>query len=156
MADQAKIDQTDVAILRILQAQANASIAAISHAVSLSHTPVWRRLRKLEEAGVIRERAAILDSNALGFEHRAFALLSTRVLDEDTQAEFDEMIENIPEILECHEISGERNYMIVVVARTKSDYQRLMKKTLVRLPGVTAINGLFVLRTVKQTHKIPL
>lgn len=152
----AKLDEFDRSILRAYQDNPAISLEELGRRVGLSHTPCWRRLRKLESAGIIRGTSVELDREALGLGIIVLVQIRLRQHDEDTLLEFEAGIQRQPEILDCYSVAGDHDYFLKVACRDAKDYERLLKKTLAHLPGVVSINSHFALNEVKHTNRLPL
>ncbi|WP_196260741.1 Lrp/AsnC ligand binding domain-containing protein [Pelagibacterium limicola] len=150
------MDETDRKILAAIQADASVSIAEMADAIGLSHTPFWRRLKKLEADGVIRKRVAILDPEKLGLAITVFANIRLRQHDEETLEAFERQVAEYPEVIECYSMSGETDYVVRAVVRSIDEYERLLKRKLLHLPGVIAINSHFALKCIKLTTQLPV
>lgn len=150
------LDETDKAILRVLQQDATASVAQVARAVGLSQTPCWRRLKRLNESGIVRGRVTLLDPALAGFAIAVFALVSFKVVDEATMNAFEEAVQGIDEIVECYSVTGARDFLMRIVARSVADYEQLLKKRLIHLPGVAAIDTIMTLSSVKFSTRLPL
>jgi Lrp/AsnC family transcriptional regulator len=150
------VDALDRKILVALQANSELSAADLASAVGLSHTPCWRRLKRLEASGVIRGREIILDPAALGLAVIVFAEVRLKQHDESTLEKFEHMACLRPEILECFSMSGDSDYLLRVVVQSIEHYETFLKKVLLHLPGVTSINSRFALKSVKLTNRLPL
>nr|WP_246473136.1 Lrp/AsnC family transcriptional regulator [Pelagibacterium limicola] len=150
------VDETDRKILAAIQADASVSIAEMADAIGLSHTPFWRRLKKLEADGVIRKRVAILDPEKLGLAITVFANIRLRQHDEETLEAFERQVAEYPEVIECYSMSGETDYVVRAVVRSIDEYERLLKRKLLHLPGVIAINSHFALKCIKLTTQLPV
>ncbi|WCM28462.1 Lrp/AsnC family transcriptional regulator [Sphingomonas sp. QA11] len=146
----------DRKILASLQANPQWSVADLASDVGLSHTPCWRRLKKLEESGVIRERAVILDPLLLDLTVNVFAELRLKQHDEETLEALEAQARDHPEIVECFSMSGQGDYLMRVVVRSVGDYEVFLKKVLLHLPGVGSINSSFALNCIKLTTRLPL
>jgi Lrp/AsnC family transcriptional regulator len=150
------VDKIDRKILASLQANPQWSVADLASDVGLSHTPCWRRLKKLEESGVIRERAVILDPLLLDLTVNVFAELRLKQHDEETLEALEAQARDHPEIVECFSMSGQGDYLMRVVVRSVGDYEVFLKKVLLHLPGVGSINSSFALNCIKLTTRLPL
>lgn len=150
------MDKIDRKILASLQANPQRSVADLASDVGLSHTPCWRRLKKLEESGVIRERAVLLDPLLLDLTVNVFAELRLKQHDEETLEALEAQARDHPEIVECFSMSGQGDYLMRVVVRSVGDYEVFLKKVLLHLPGVGSINSSFALNCIKLTTKLPL
>lgn len=151
-----KIDDTDRRILRAWQASPNAPVNEIAEQVGLSHTPCWRRMRKLEGGGVVRGRALLLEPDLVDLSVTVFAHLRLRQHDEETLEALEEGARRCPEIVECFSMSGDSDFMIRVVVRSIVEYERFLKKTLLHLPGVASVNSSFALKCIKLTTDLPI
>ncbi|MDH7637634.1 Lrp/AsnC family transcriptional regulator [Sphingomonas oryzagri] len=150
------MDRIDLKILDVLQRESDIPTALLAERVGLSHTPCWRRLKKLEQSGVIRERAVILDAKAMGLGVSVFAEVRLRQHDEETLEGFERTVLDRAEIVECFSMSGERDYLLRVVVRDIEQYEAFLKKVLLHLPGVGSINSSFALKSVKLTTTLPI
>jgi len=150
------IDEFDRSILRAYQQDPSLSMEDLGAKVGLSHTPCWRRLKKLEDAGVIRGKSLELDREALGLSVVILAQVRLRQHDEQTLVEFEAGVQRQPEILDCYLVAGDHDYFMKIVCAGAKDYERLLKKTLLHLPGVVSINSHFCLNEIKHTTRLPL
>ena len=150
-----RIDETDRNILAQLQRDAGQSLDDIAKAVGSSKTPVWNRIRKLRDAGVIGQQTVLLDAEALGFEACFFVLIRTSEHDADWQNRFLAALKARPEVQEAHRLAGEIDYILKVRvknARAYDDfYQALISE--VRIYNVTA---LLSMEEIKSTTMLPL
>ncbi len=150
------MDNSDLHILRELQADSAISMQDLGERVGLSHTPCWRRVKKLEDAGVIRRRVTLLDPERLQLSVNVFVQVSLGVQEEAALNQFEEAVQTIPEIVECYTTSGDRDFLLRIVVEDVSAYERLLKSTLVHLPEVSNMSSTFALRQVKYTTELPL
>ncbi len=150
------LDKTDLAILQALQQDGRLSSAKLADALSLSATPCWRRLRRLEEVGVIQGYQARLDRRKLGFGVVAFVQIALGSHAGDTPLQFENQVRELPEILACHNVSGSCDYLLEVVAPDLDAYGDFVRNQLRRLPGVAAIHSNLSLREVKARGNLPL
>ena len=151
-----KIDDMDRRILRAWQASPNAPVNEIAEQVGLSHTPCWRRMRKLEDGGIVRGRALLLEPDLVDLGVTVFAHLRLRQHDEETLEALEKGARRCPEIVECFSMSGDSDFMIRVVVRSIVEYERFLKKTLLHLPGVASVNSSFALKCIKLTTDLPI
>ena len=150
------MDILDIKMLDALQRIPGISTIDLAGHVGLSHTPCWRRLKRLEDSGAIRELAVILDAEVMGLTVSVYAEVRLRFHDEETLEAFEQRVHARTEIVECFSMSGERDYLLRVVVRDIAHYERFLKKVLLHLPGVGSINSSFALKTVKLTTQLPL
>ncbi|MEI4231516.1 Lrp/AsnC family transcriptional regulator [Roseovarius sp. D22-M7] len=150
-----RLDDLDRKILVQLQADGGQSLDEIAGAVSSSKTPVWNRIRKMREGGVIRQQTYLLDPEALGFEACFFVLIRTSEHDTDWQARFLKALQDRPEVMEAHRLAGDIDYILKVrVANARAYdmfYQALISE--VRVHNVTA---LLSMEEIKSTTMLPL
>jgi DNA-binding Lrp family transcriptional regulator len=150
------MDRYDVAILVELQLNGRLSNRELAKRIGLSPTPCWRRVRDLETAGVIRGYAALLDPEALGIHVTALANVILENHHPDTVAEFDSTIATIPEVLECHMLSGDYDYALKVVARDMAHYAQLLREQLLSLKAVHRVSSNFVMASTKIITAYPV
>jgi DNA-binding Lrp family transcriptional regulator len=150
------MDQTDRRILSELQKNGRLSSQALAERVGLSATPCWRRVRRLVKNGVIARYVAILDPERVGLHVTAYAQVSLEDHHPDSVAEFDRMVKDLPEILECHAMSGQHDYQLKVACESIGAYDQLLSNHILRVKAVHTVNTSFVLRTNKSTTELPL
>lgn len=150
------LDATDRKLLREIQRDGRASIVALAERVGLSPTPCQRRLKRMEEDGVIAGYAAVLDAARLGLGLTAFVQVSLASRSEETVEAFHAAIGRMPEVLAAWAMSGETDYLLQVVATDLEAYGEFATRRLLRLPGVKDTRSAFVLRTVKPPAGLPV
>ena len=150
------MDEFDRKILQVHQEEPELSVHELAERVGLSHTPCWRRLKKLEADGVIEGRAVILNPEALGLFITVFAHIKLKQHDEETLEVFEHSARARPEIVECFSMSGDSDFLLRIVTGSVSDYEQFLKRTLLHLPGVGSVNSSFALKCVKFTTKLPI
>ena len=150
-----RLDTLDRKILAELQRDAAQSLDEIARAVGSSKTPVWNRVRKLREAGVIRQNTVLLDAEALGFEACFFVLIRTSEHDADWQARFLAALRARDEVLEAHRLAGDIDYILKVRVPNARAYDRFYQALIgeVRIHNVTA---LLSMEEIKATPNLPL
>lgn len=156
MARVIDLDEYDRKILRALQENADYSMADLGNLIGLSHTPCWRRLKRLETEGVIRGKVTLLDPRALNLGVTVHAYVTMKNHDAKALESFEEAVLVIPEVVECYSTSGDKDYVLRVVVESVEHYERLMKQTLIHLPNLGSINSAFALKEVKFTTQLPL
>lgn len=150
------LDEFDRKILRTLQENADYSMAELGDKVGLSHTPCWRRIKKLEADGIIKQKVTLLDPKQLGLSVTVYAYLIIKSHDENSLEAFEKAVQDVPEIVECYSTSGEKDYVLRIVVDSVEHYEQLLKKTIVHLPNVASVNSTFALKQVKYTTALPL
>ncbi len=144
------MDAIDRKILRALARNARLTNAELAEAVGLSPSPCWTRVRRLEASGVIQGYSAILDQASLGLPDTVFIEVMMDRHDEQSLRHFEEMVLTIPEVLECHLVTGEYDYVIKAAVGGTAGYERLLRDRLYRLPGVRHTRTSFALRCLKR------
>ena len=150
------MDNIDRRILAELQRDTDVPMQELGERVGLSHTPCWRRVKRLEDRGVIKSRVALLDAEQLDLAVNVFVNVSLRRHQENALNRFEAAVQDIPEIVECYSVSGETDFLLRVVVADVTAYERLVKSTLVHLPEVGNLSSTFALRQVKYTTALPL
>ena len=153
---QVSLDETDKAILRMLQADGRVSNAEMARRVRLSAPATLARVRRLEQAGVIRQHATLLDREAMGFDMVCFINVSLQLHQYDAIARFKELVQDMPEVLECHHITGEFDYLLKAVFRNRDELQEFVVNKLTPIPGMAQINTSLVLIEIKATQELPI
>jgi Lrp/AsnC family transcriptional regulator len=150
-----RIDDTDRKILAALQQDASRSLDDIAREIGSSKTPVWNRIRKLREAGVIGQQTVVLDAEALGFEACFFVLIRTSEHESDWQARFLKALQDRPEVQEAHRLAGDIDYILKVRVENARAYDRFYQALIaeVRVHNVTA---LLSMEQIKSTTMLPL
>jgi Lrp/AsnC family transcriptional regulator len=150
-----RTDETDRKILVELQRDASQSLDDIARNVGSSKTPVWNRIRKMREAGVIGQQTVILDAEALGFEATFFVLIRTSEHEAEWQAKFLKALKSRPEVQEAHRLAGDIDYILKVRVRNARAYDAFYQALIseVRVHNVTA---LLSMEEIKSTVALPL
>lgn len=152
----ADFDAVSARIMALLQDDGRMTNARLSERLGMSETPCWRRLKKLEESGVIEGYQANLNRRKLGLGVMAFVQLRCSEHDQTATAEFQRIVETTPYILSCHNTTGADDFLLIVVARDLDDYSTFVDSTLRRLPGVTSIRSNLSLKEMKASSKLPV
>lgn len=151
-----KLDKWDISILEAVQKDGRVSNRDLAKKVSLSPSPSWRRLRALEEEGVINHYAAVVDRHKVGLSIMGFAHVTLHDHSTDKVKKFDKAIMNAPQVLECHATSGGHDYMLKVVAPDMASYQDFLSEYLLKIGVVRTVNTSFALKQQKNTTVLPL
>ncbi|MCH8862365.1 MAG: Lrp/AsnC family transcriptional regulator [Proteobacteria bacterium] len=150
------LDDIDRAILTHLQKDGRLSNVELAGLVSLSESACLRRVRNLEDGGIIDGCVVLLNAAACGRPGTVFVQVALdRQQQEDLQA-FEEAVKEVPEVMECYLMSGEQDFMLRVIVKDATDYERIHTQHLTRLPGVARVHSGFALRTVLKKTEIPL
>ena len=151
-----KLDKYDKRILMELQQGADVSMQELGERVGLSHTPCWRRVKRLEKYGLIRQRVVLLDAEQLDLAVNVLVNVTLKRQQGNALNRFEAAVQDIPEVVECYIVSGETDFLLRVVVADVNAYERLLKDTLVHLPEVGNLTSTFALRQVKYTTALPL
>lgn len=143
-------DAFDLAILHALQTDGRASIQEISASVGLSPSPVARRLRMMEEAGVITGYSALIDEASLGFGFSVFLSVKLERQVDDALARFEQAIADHHEIVDCWLMTGNRDYLLRIATSGLDEFERFLVGTFTKIPGVASIESSIPLRRVKS------
>ncbi|MDX1500412.1 MAG: Lrp/AsnC family transcriptional regulator [Woeseiaceae bacterium] len=151
-----QLSAADRRLLDALQRDVTMSQAELAELAGLSRTSVWRRIRDLEEAGLIAGKVALLDPHAAGFQIQVLlAVAMTEHTDLNRHA-FERHVSLLPEVTECFSVSGERDYLLHVVVRDMDAYNQFLNAEILKHPAVRSASSTFVLRRVKYTTRLPL
>ncbi|PRA46474.1 Lrp/AsnC family transcriptional regulator [Brucella pituitosa] len=151
-----KIDMIDRKILRSLQTDGKISISELAEKVGLSPSPCARRVRILEIDGIIKNYAAIVDQKRIGLAVNAFASIKLERQREEDLDQFEQTILRWPEVLDCYLMTGQRDYLMRIVAADLEAYERFIKDKLTRLENIASIESSFALGQVKRSNVLPL
>lgn len=151
-----QLDAIDRKILRLVQADSRASMQDLAERVGLSASACHRRVKGLEERGYIERYRAVLDPIVLGFTMQFFVEVSLTSQSEAALDAFEAAVVDIPEVLECHLMAGQSDYMLRVTCRDQEDFERLHRRLIARLPNVARVTSNLSIRTVKPMIGLPV
>ena len=143
------IDQTDASILQMLQKNGRATINDISEVVGLSPSPVARRVKLLEEAGIITGYSAQIDEVALGYGFSVFVSVKLDKQVDEALVKFESAIRLFPEVVDCWLMTGNRDYLLRIATAGLAEFERFLVGKFTKLPGVASIESSIPLRRVK-------
>ena len=150
------LDPTDKRILETLQRDGRMSNQELSERVNLSPSACHRRLKALEERGLIEGYRAVLSAERLGYSMQFFIEVGLTSQSEAALDAFEAAVQDIPELLECHLMAGQSDYILRVICQDHEDFERLHRRLSARLPGVARIHSNMSIRTVKARTGLPL
>lgn len=150
------IDNHDKVLLRQLQVDGRATNAELAQAANLSESACFRRVRALEAAGVITGYAARVDPAAVGLGLTVYVSITLSSQAQDVLATFEAAVAEAPEIVECHLMTGQADYIVRLVASDIDDLERLHAKVLTRLPHVARLNSSIALRSIVRRNALPI
>ncbi|HKZ68818.1 MAG TPA: Lrp/AsnC family transcriptional regulator [Anaerolineales bacterium] len=150
------LDESDRAILRALQTKGNLSTVELARRISLSTPATHTRLKRLQDQGYIHHYAAIVDREKAGYDLMCFVHISLQVHQPEQVEKIRDAIRQMPEVLECHHVTGEYDYILKVALRNRKDLERFLMDRLTPVPGMARIHTSLVLNEVKATTALPL
>ncbi|MCG9899052.1 MAG: Lrp/AsnC family transcriptional regulator [Hydrotalea sp.] len=148
------IDEKDLAILRELQRNGRATVREIAAAIHLSPTPVHERIKRLEQEGVIRQYAALLDHAKVNKGLMVICYVSLKQHDRVAGGKFIQSMQEMQEVIECYNISGEFDFMLKVVAESMESYYDFHVNKLSQVENIGHVQSVFVMGVIKQTHQL--
>lgn len=150
------MDDKDLKILQVLQQNGRLTNQELSERVALSPSPCLRRVRNLEEAGVITGYTAIIDQKAVGVSVTAFVQIKLERHGDETVRAFEAAIEALPNVMDCWLMTGEADYLLRVVTRDLDHFEQFVRGALQKVPGVASISSSFAYGRVKRSPVLPL
>ena len=152
----ASLDTIDRHLLAELQAEGRVTNVDLARRVGLTAPPCLRRVRALEEDGIIRGYHADLDASKLGFAITVFAMVSLRSQAEEDLRAFEDHIKTLPEVRECHMLNGEIDFILKIVSRDLQSFQEFLTSRLTPAPNVASVKTSLTIRTAKHEPGVPL
>lgn len=151
-----KLDKIDYKLLKHIQNNARISNIELAELVGLSPSPCLRRVKALEESGVIKRYAGIVDAGAVGLPISIFVNVSLQRQERSGLEEFEQRIQSYPEVMECYLMTGSSDYLVRIVVPDLQAYERFLADKLTRIPGVANIQSSFALKQVVYNTQLPL
>ena len=146
---------SDRSLLKALQENVTLSQIELAERSGLSRTSVWRRVRELEEGGVIDNRVALLNPKSLGLQIHVLLSVSMVEHTDGIRQSFEAHVEHLPEVMECFSVSGERDYILQIISRDMESYNEFLKTKILHHASVRSASSSFALRRVKYTTNLP-
>ena len=146
---------SDRKLLKALQENLNLSQIELAEKSGLSRTSVWRRVRELEDAGMIDGRVALLNPKSLGLQIHVLLSVSMVQHSDTTRQSFESHVEQLPEVMECFSVSGERDYVLQIISRDMESYNEFLNTKILHHASVHSASSSFALRRVKYTTALP-
>jgi DNA-binding Lrp family transcriptional regulator len=156
LPSEAQLDSIDRAILTELQCDGRLSNVDLAQRVHLSPSACLRRVKQLEESGVIAQYVALLNPRSVGRHGTSFTIINLESMNNQQLQAFEQAVRDAPEILDCFYVAGSNDYLLRFAYRDAEDLERLHTEVLMRLPGVARLNSMLVLRTLKKTTALAL
>lgn len=151
-----RLNRSDCLLLNALQKDVNTSQVELAERSGLSRTSVWRRIRELEEAGVIEDRVALLNPQSLGLQIQVLLSVSMNKHSDKTRGEFEKHVQRLPEVTECYSVSGDRDYVLQIVSTDMESYNDFLNRMILDHPSVHSASSSFALKRIKYTTALPL
>ncbi len=150
------MDQVERKILVALQSDGRTSNVQLAEMIGLSESPTYRRVKMLEEAGMVRGYVALLDQRLLGLQVTAFVSVRMEKQPHRDHDEFFQCVADEPHVVECHAVSGAFDFLMKVVARDIDHFSELCMQEILKYPGVAQVESSFSLQVVKSSHALPV
>lgn len=149
------MDAKDIQLIRALQTDGRATVQELSERIGLSPSPCLRRLRNLEKAGVLQGYTVLVDQKAYGLPVTAFVRIRMERHNREAMAEFEARIARVDQVLDCHLMTGDADYLLRVVVESLEDYEQLVRREFHTIPGIAALETSFAYGSVKQSRVFP-
>jgi DNA-binding Lrp family transcriptional regulator len=150
------LDVVDARILDLIQHDAALSVAEIAERVGLSSSPCWRRIKRLEDVGVIRSRVTLLDREQLGLAFEVYAEVKLSLPTKDNLEAFERAVGDLPEVTQCATVTGGMDYVLRIVTRDMHAFDDFLRDKLLSLGLVSEVESRIVIRSVKNSTTVPL
>ena len=151
-----KFDATDLKILEILQTDSNITNAQLAQEIGLSPAPTLERVKKLETTGVIKSYHAVIDHASVGIGVSTFVMVSLKGHNKENIEKFVAAINNVKEVVECHHVTGQADFILRIVCATIPAYQKLMLEKVSNVDVVDHMQSMVILSTFKESKIIPI
>ncbi|MGZ3304926.1 MAG: Lrp/AsnC family transcriptional regulator [Asticcacaulis sp.] len=150
------IDELDARLLELVQQDASMSVAELAERVGLSPSPCWRRIKRLEDLGVIRKRVTVLDPDKLGLGFEVYAAVKLSLPSRANLEAFEARLDEWPEVVSCATVTGHEDYMLRVMTRDMHAYDDFLRDKLLASDLVSGVESRIVMRSVKMTTAVPI
>jgi DNA-binding Lrp family transcriptional regulator len=151
-----QIDNIDAKILHLLQGNAGLSVAEISEQVGLSSSPCWRRIKRMDELGIIAARVTLLDRSLLGLDFEVFVAVKLSLPNRTNMEKFEREVGRMPEVVQCAVVTGAVDFMLRIVTTDMHAYETFLRETLLSIDLISDVQSRIVLRQAKDTTELPL
>jgi Lrp/AsnC family transcriptional regulator len=156
MPESRELSPVDLKILALLQEDASLTAAEIAEQVSLSPSPCWRRIQRMEKEGYIEKRVALLNGERLGMGVVIFASISLSANDEQSLENFEAEIQQFPEVVECYTVTGTMDYFLKIITRDIRGYEAFLRQRLLQVPLIRELHSNVAVTKIKFTTSLPL
>ena len=151
-----KLDNIDAKILHVIQKDAALSVAEIADKVGLSSSPCWRRIKRMEEDGIIKQRVTRLSRQKLGLDFEVFVAVKLAMPNKENMEKFEQAIQTMPEVVQCAVVTGAVDYMLRIITSDMHAYDRFLRDKLLSFSLVSDVQSRIALRQAKDTTALPL
>ncbi len=151
-----QIDGIDAKILHLIQNNAALSVADIADKVGLSSSPCWRRIKRMEELGIIQDRVTILNRKELGLDFEVFVAIKLTLPNRVNMEKFEKAIATMPEVIQCAVVTGAVDFMLRIVTKDMHAYDDFLREELLGIDLISDVQSRIVLRQSKETYALPL
>ena len=154
MSSNVRLDPVDLKILKALQENARITTKELAAKVNLSTTPVFERLKRLEKEGYIKKYVAVLDAEKLNQGFEVYCMVKLKQMSRDVAQDFTSVIKDVPQVVECHNISGEFDYLLKIMAPDMKTYNEFIINVLGTIDSIGSIQSTFVMNEIKHGYGI--
>ena len=151
-----KLDNIDAKILHLIQSDAGLSVSDISEEVVLSSSPCWRRIKRMEELGIIKARVTLLDRKTLGLDFEVFVAVKLSLPNRANMEKFEQAVSRMPEVIQCAVVTGAVDFMLRIVTTDMHAYEAFLREVLLSIDLVSDVQSRIVMRQSKETTAVPL
>lgn len=151
-----KLDNIDAKILHLIQSDASLSVSDISEQVGLSSSPCWRRIKRMEELGIIKGRVTLLDRKTLGLDFEVFIAVKLALPNRVNMEKFEQAVSRMPEVVQCAVVTGAVDFMLRIVTTDMHAYEAFLREVLLSIDLISDVQSRIVLRQSKDTTAVPL
>lgn len=151
-----QLDAKDLAILQLLQRDAGLTSTDIARELNLSQSPCWRRINRIEQAGLVQRRVALLDRDKLGMEVVVFATVNLSAHGREQIEIFEREVRRFPEVVECYTMTGTWDYMLKIITRDVRHYERFIREHLLTMPLIREMHSHIAVTEIKNSTELPL
>lgn len=151
-----RLDAVDARILDLIQRDASRSVAEVAERVGLSSSPCWRRIKRLEDAGIIQRRVTILDREKLGLDFEVYCTVKLSLPTRENLETFERAVQVLPEVLQCATVTGASDYELRILTRDMRAFDEFLRAEILSLGLVSNVESRIVMRAVKNATTVPL
>ena len=150
------LSRQDINILSILQSDASKTSTEVADIVGMSQSPCWRRINRIEQAGLVQKKVALLNRQALGMDLVVFATVNLTTSGRQNLVEFESSVRNFDEVVECYTMTGIWDYMLKIIVKDIRNYESFVRDRLLALPMIRELHSHIAVTEIKNTTELPL